>query len=127
MSDGDALAVLRGVEAAWNAAMRDWDVEQLAQLFDARVQFFGSLPTLYTGRDGVRAYFAQFPATGCTADFRGEVATRVGDVVIASGFITFHLAIGGEVKTLPFRFSFGLVERDDGWKILLHHTSPFTG
>jgi ketosteroid isomerase-like protein len=127
MSVPSALAILQDVQQAWNAAMQDWNVEQLVDLFDENVQFFGSMPELFTGRDGVRSYFAKFPAAGCTADFRGDVAIHISEMVIGSGFITFNLSIDDEVRVLPFRYSFGLIERQEGWKILLHHTSPFTG
>jgi ketosteroid isomerase-like protein len=48
--------VASNVIAKWSAAFAKLDADALCQLYSRHALFYGSNPTLYRGRDGVKAY-----------------------------------------------------------------------
>src|SRR5215468_11536818 len=53
--------VASSVIAKWSAAFAKLDADALCQLYSKHALFYGSNPTLYRGRDGVRSYFRGLP------------------------------------------------------------------
>ena len=59
MSEANEIA--SAVITNWSAGFGKLDAEALAALYSKSAFFFGSNPTLYRGRDGVKAYFDGLP------------------------------------------------------------------
>jgi len=125
LDDKAAKLVLTDSLAAWNAAMANWNVQQLLELYDEQALFLGSTPPLHTGKDGVRAYFEGIPGSSSVLELIDmEVAALCEEIVIASGYARFESVIGGNTVINKMRISFTFVQRDSGWKIASHHVSP---
>ena len=58
---GEADRIAADVQAKWAAAFARLDAEALSSLYSKHALFFGSNPTLYRGRNGVRTYFEGLP------------------------------------------------------------------
>jgi hypothetical protein len=58
MSPERAEAILRDVEARWNAAANPLDAVKMAAVYTKATSFFGGRPDLYEGEAGILAYFA---------------------------------------------------------------------
>jgi uncharacterized protein (TIGR02246 family) len=114
------------VEAKWTEAFAKWDLDGLAALYTPDAYFFGSLPDLYRGPDGVKAYFSKLPkGVFKAAAFSDDHVTELSpDVIVTAGFVTFTREVNGQTSQLPFRISLTLVRQDGVWKIASHHASP---
>ncbi|MCC8966600.1 DUF4440 domain-containing protein, partial [Bradyrhizobium sp. Pear76] len=53
----EADEIASAIIARWSAGFGKLDADALAALYSKSAFFFGSNPTLYRGRDGVKAYF----------------------------------------------------------------------
>jgi uncharacterized protein (TIGR02246 family) len=109
------------VTAKWEQAFNAWNIDALASLYTKDALFFGSTPDLYTGRDGVKAYFSKLPAGALKAKMGEQHVVRVSANVIATaGFVDFTR----EGKVVPFRLTLVLVKTGRHWLIAEHHASP---
>ncbi|MCP3474108.1 SgcJ/EcaC family oxidoreductase [Bradyrhizobium sp. CCGUVB1N3] len=113
----DAVAARASWEQAYNAG----DADKFAALYTKDAMLFGSTAQLFTGTDGVRAYFSKLPA-GIKVKMGDQQAIATGpDVVLSSGFADFTLANG---TVLPFRLTLAFVKVDGKWLVAQHHGSP---
>lgn len=127
MDHTDGTAVLRGIEAAWNAAAKTWDPAGLAAIYTEDAVFYGGRVGHSVGRDQVRAYFESYAGMFTTvrlALVEQELRPLGKDAWLAQGYAAFEfdLAAGGSTQARP-RSTLVLVRREEGWRILQHHFS----
>jgi ketosteroid isomerase-like protein len=118
---GEADKIASGVQAKWAAAFAKLDAEALSSLYSKHALFYGSNPTLYRGRDGVKRYFSGLPRwQSQSVTFTDIVTEAVGtDVVSMAGTANFVF----DEDTLTVKITWVIVREDGGWKILSHHVS----
>jgi ketosteroid isomerase-like protein len=77
--------------AKWSAAFAKLDAAALSSLYSTHVLFYGSNPTLYRGRDGVKSYFTGLPHWNArSVQFSGVSTEAAGsDVVNMAGTADF--------------------------------------
>ncbi|MHC2438217.1 YybH family protein [Bradyrhizobium sp. USDA 4451] len=123
-SESDDIA--SAIVAKWSAGFSKLDAEALAALYSQHAFFFGSNPTLYRGRDGVKAYFDGLPRWQAPRVRFSEVRTeRVNtDLVNMAGFASFFL--DGDAPSLAVKITWVIAREDGGWKIACHHVSSQT-
>ncbi|WP_426442881.1 YybH family protein [Bradyrhizobium genosp. P] len=112
--------------ASWSAGFGKLDADALAALYSKSAFFFGSNPTLYRGRDGVKAYVNFLPRWNAPRAQFTEVRTeRVNpDLVIMAAIASFFL--DGNTPSLAVKITWAIVREDDDWKIACHHVSSQT-
>ena len=121
MGDETALRVVAEIQAAWSAAFGARELDALAALYWDDALLFGSTAPLYTGREGVRQYFATLPASIRLEHFRPPTIVKpFPDVILTAGGWRFDFA--GEPRN--FRLTWTLVRRNGAWRIASHHASP---
>ena len=113
--------IANGITAQWTAAFSKLDADALSSLYSRHALFYGSNPTLYRGRDGVKAYFNGLPRwTSRSVKFTDVVTEAVGtDVVSMAGTANFVF----DQDTLTVKITWVIAREDGGWKILSHHVS----
>jgi ketosteroid isomerase-like protein len=118
-SSADEIA--NGMMAQWAAAFAKLDADALSSLYSGHALFYGSNPTLYRGRDGVKRYFSGLPRwQSQSVEFTGVVTEAVGaDVVSLAGTANFAF----DKDALTVKITWVIVREDGGWKILSHHVS----
>lgn len=106
--------------------MESWDAAAVAALYGDDAQLFGSRRNLYQGPADIQEYYASFAGvSSCAADFRTTALSQPSaDIIIASGFVTFDMAMEQGARAAEFRFTFVIGRRQATWEILAHHTSP---
>ena len=98
------------VRAQWEEVYNSGDADK-----------FVALNQLFTGSDGVRAYYSKLPP-GIKAKMGDQQAIAVGsNVLLSSGFASFTLKDG---TGIPYRLTLALVKVDGQWLIAQHHGSP---
>lgn len=113
----DAAAVRTKWEQIYNSA----DADKFVSLYTTDALLFGSTAQLFTGSDGVRAYFSKVPP-GIKAKMGDQQTIAVGpNVMLSSGLADFILKDG---TVVPFRLTFAMVKVDGQWLIAQHHGSP---
>ncbi len=113
--------VAAGLIAKWSAAFARLDADALSSLYSTHALFYGSNPTLYRGRDGVKSYFAGLPRWKSSSVRFTDVTTSAAgnDLVNMAG--TANFAVDGQALTVKITW---VIVRDDGdWKIVSHHVS----
>ncbi len=112
------------VIAKWSAAFSKLDADVLSSLYSSHALFYGSNPTLYRGRDGVRSYFAALPDwRSRSVQFSDVTANAAGpDVVNMAG--TANFSVDG--ASLTVKITWVIIREDGGWKIVSHHVSSRT-
>ena len=107
--------------ARWSAAFAKLDVEALSSLYSRHALFYGSNPTLYRGRDGVKSYFTGLPRWNArSVQFTGVSAEAAGaDVVNMAGTAKFSVDAAG----LTVKITWVIIREEDDWKIVSHHVS----
>ncbi|KJC59373.1 ketosteroid isomerase [Bradyrhizobium sp. LTSPM299] len=107
----------------WSARFGKLDADALAALYSKSAFFFGSNPTLYRGRDGVKAYFNGLPRWAAPRVQFGEVRTeRVNpDLVNMAAIASFFLE--GDAPSLAVKITWVIAREDGDWKIACHHVS----
>lgn len=123
-SETDDIASV--VIARWSAGFSKLDADVLSALYSRSAFFFGSNPTLYRGRDGVKAYFSGLPRWRAQRVQFSDVSTeRVNpDLVNMAGIATFFL--DGDAPSLAVKITWVIVREDGDWKIACHHVSSQT-
>jgi uncharacterized protein (TIGR02246 family) len=113
----DAVAA----RAQWEQVYNSGDADKFVALYTKDATLFGSTAQLFSGSDGVRAYFGKLPP-GIKAKMGDQQAIAIGpDVVLSSGFADFTLKDG---TVIPYRLTLALVKTDGRWLIAQHHGSP---
>jgi ketosteroid isomerase-like protein len=109
------------VTAKWSAAFAKLDADALCQLYSRHALFYGSNPTLYRGRDGVKSYFTGLPRWNARSVQFTDVATEAAgaDVVNMAGTANFSVDGAG----LTVKITWVIVREDGDWKIVSHHVS----
>jgi uncharacterized protein (TIGR02246 family) len=113
--------VANGVIAKWSAAFAKVDADALSSLYSKHALFYGSNPTLYRGRDGVKSYFTGLPHWNSkSVRFTDVSAEAAGaDVVNMAG--TANFSVDGSALTV--KITWVIVREDGDWKIVNHHVS----
>ena len=116
-----ADAVAGNVIAKWSAAFARLDVDALSALYSRHALFYGSNPTLYRGRDGVKSYFAALPRWNSNSVRFTDVTTdAAGDnVVNMAGTANFSV----DDASLTVKITWVIIREDGDWKIVSHHVS----
>lgn len=109
------------VRAQWEQIYNSGDADRLVSLYTKDATIFGSSAQLFSGSQGVHAYFSKLPP-GIKTTMGDQQAVAVGpDVLLSSGFANFTLKDG---TVIPFRLTLALVKLDGRWLIAQHHGSP---
>jgi len=109
------------IRAQWEQAYNAGDADKLVALYTQDATLFGSTARLFSGSEGVRAYFSKLPP-GIKTTMGDQQAVAVGpDVVLSSGFANLTLKDGA---TIPFRLTLAMVKVNGQWLIAQHHGSP---
>ena len=113
--------VANGVIAKWSAAFAKVDADALSSLYSRHALFYGSNPTLYRGREGVKSYFTGLPRWDSkSVRFTDVSAEAAGaDVVNMAGTANFTVDGAG----LTVKITWVIVREDGDWKIVSHHVS----
>lgn len=116
-SDDIAASII----AKWSAAFARLDADTLSSLYSRSALFYGSNPTLYRGRDGVKSYFTGLPHWDTRSVQFTDVSTEGAgtDVVNMAG--TANFAVDGAGLTV--KITWVIVREDGDWKIVSHHVS----
>ncbi|MBU9398774.1 nuclear transport factor 2 family protein [Burkholderia multivorans] len=121
---GPALAV---VQAAWNAAARDWNAEALAGIYTEDALFFGGRPGHAAGHDAIRAYFASYEGVirSATLELVEQQFIPFGDdCFLAQGYGEFAFVLGdGTTSRSRLRTTLVIAAQQHEWKIRQHHFS----
>jgi ketosteroid isomerase-like protein len=118
-SGSDDIAA--GIIAKWSAAFAKLDADALSSLYSKSALFYGSNPTLYRGRDGVKSYFTGLPRWNAQSVRFTDVSTAAAgaDVVNMAGTANFSV----DDATLTVKITWVIVREDGDWKIVSHHVS----
>jgi ketosteroid isomerase-like protein len=109
------------VIAKWSAAFAKLDADTLSSLYSKHALFYGSNPTLYCGRNGVKSYFTGLPHWNSRSVQFTDVATEAAgaDVVNMAGTANFSV----DSTELTVKITWVIVREDGDWKIVSHHVS----
>lgn len=113
--------IAAGIIAKWSAAFAKLDPDALCRLYSRSALFYGSNPTLYRGRDGVKSYFTALPGWNSQSVRFTDVATEAAgaDVVNMAGTANFSV----DDLALTVKITWVIVREDGDWKIVSHHVS----
>ena len=116
--------IVDDVIARWSAAFNRLDAGALSALYSEKALFYGSVPTLFRGREGVAAYFNGLPRYASpTVAFSDIVVTAINaDVVNMAARATF--TPDPALPLLHVKITWIIVKEADGWHIVSHHVSP---
>lgn len=118
--------IASGMIAKWSSGFGKLDAEALSSLYSKHAFFFGSNPTLYRGRDGVKAYFNGLPRwSSQRVEFSDVSAEQVtSDLVNIAGIAAFFLE--SDEPSLTVKITWVIVREEGDWKIACHHVSSRT-
>lgn len=111
------------IMSRWADTFSQFDPEAQASLYSKHALFFGSNPTLYRGRDGVKAYFEALPKW----DSRAVRFTDVSTAQVNPELINFAAIAWFDVDGAPrlsVKITWVMAREDGDWKIVSHHVSP---
>lgn len=122
----EADEIASAIIARWSAGFGKLDADALSALYSKSAFFFGSNPTLYRGRDGVKTYFDGLPRWQAPRVQFNDVRTgRVnGDLVNMAAIASFSL--DGDAPSLTVKITWVIAREDGDWKIACHHVSSQT-
>ncbi|WP_342728862.1 nuclear transport factor 2 family protein [Bradyrhizobium sp. B097] len=122
----EADEVASAIIARWSAGFGKLDADTLAALYSQHAFFFGSNPTLYRGRDGVKAYFDGLPRWHAPRVQFSDIRTeRVNaDLVNMAAIASFFL--DGDAPSLAVKITWVIAREGGDWKIACHHVSSQT-
>ena len=116
--------VVAGIIATWSDAFTRLDAAALSSLYSDSALFYGSVPTLFRGREGVAAYFnglTRWPSP--TVAFSDLAITTIGaDVINMAGRATFLTT--QDAAPLIVKITWVIAREAEGWRIISHHVSP---
>ena len=118
--------IVFGIMKRWAAAFTRLDAAALASLYSKNAFFFGSNPTFYRGKDGVKAYFEGLPRWQSPSVEFTEVRTAqaASDLINVAGTATF--AFEKDAEPLVVKITWVIVREDGDWRIVSHHVSSKT-
>lgn len=131
MSDGkidrsfvDGEAIVDDFITQWSAGFNRLDASRISALYSEKALFYGSVPTLFRGREGVAAYFNALPRyISPTVAFSDVVVTAINDgLVNMAGKATF--VPEADRPPLSVKITWIIAREADGWHIISHHVSP---
>ena len=114
-----------GMVDEWAFAFNSGNVEKIVALYSPEALVLGTVsPSLTTTPDELRKYFGASSAAKSQVAL-GERAAAVlnNDAAVMTGFYEFSRPVNGQQVVAPARFTFILVRRDEGWRIVHHHSS----
>ena len=113
--------IAAGIIAKWSAAFAKLDADALSSLYSKSALFYGSNPTLYRGRDGVKSYFTALPRWNAQSVRFTDIATSAAgdDIVNMAGTANFSV----DEATLTVKITWVILREDGDWKIVSHHVS----
>lgn len=122
----DALAA---VQAAWNDAGKDWNVDALTSMYTADALFYGGRPAHSVGTQAIRRYFASYEGVilSATMELVDQHVLSLGEgMFLAQGAVDFSFVLGGNQHTSSRLRTTMLCVRQQGagWKIRQYHFSP---
>ncbi|GKQ50823.1 nuclear transport factor 2 family protein [Bradyrhizobium sp. Ce-3] len=122
----EADDIASAIIGRWSAGFSKLDADALAALYSRHAFFFGSNPTLYRGRDGVKAYFDGLPRWRAQRVQFSDVRTeRVNaDLVNMAAIASFFL--DDDAPSLTVKITWVIAREDGDWKIACHHVSSQT-
>ena len=116
--------VVASIIATWSEAFTRLDSTVLSSLYSDSALFYGSVPTLFRGREGVAAYFnglTRWPSP--TVAFSDLAIAEVGTTIISmAGRATFQTL--PDAAPLNVKITWVIAREADGWRIISHHVSP---
>ena len=115
--------IASNMTSRWADTFSKFDPEAQASLYSTHALFFGSNPTLYRGRDGVKAYFEALPKW----DSRAVRFTDVSTAQVNPELINFAAIAWFDVDGAPklsVKITWVMAREDGDWKIVSHHVSP---
>lgn len=126
MAPDAAGAVVEELEALWRQRSLANDIPGILALYAEDALFFGSLPAMFVGRQGVADYFASVPLDAAREiAFFGREVRPLGEHAIASAScVFFDLELEGRPVRWRFGISWTLVRQGNRWVIASHHASP---
>jgi len=107
--------------AKWSAAFARLDADALSALYSRHALFYGSNPTLYRGRDGVKAYFAGLPGWKTQSVRFSDVSAEAAGTELVNMAATADFTVDDAALTV--KLTWVILREDDGWKIVNHHVS----
>ena len=110
-----------GIIAQWSAAFARIDADALSSLYSRHALFYGSNPSLYRGRDGVRSYFAGLPRWKTSSVLFTDVTTSAAGADLVNMAGTANFLVDGSPLTV--KITWVIVREDGDWKIVSHHVS----
>jgi ketosteroid isomerase-like protein len=113
--------IAAGIIAKWSAAFARLDADALSSLYSKHALFYGSNPTLYRGRDGVKSYFTGLPRWNSQSVRFTDVSTDAAGADLANMAGTANFSIDGAPLTV--KITWVIVREDGDWKIVSHHVS----
>lgn len=121
-----ATELAADIEKRWSARSLAGDIDGLLPMFTEDSIFFGSLPQMFIGREGIRDYLTQanMSAARGVKFFNRQVRVLTPDVFTTSSFVFFDLELEGKPVRWRFGITWTVIRRDGDWKIALHHASP---
>ncbi|MGY3535573.1 MULTISPECIES: YybH family protein [Bradyrhizobium] len=122
----EANEIASAIIARWSAGFGKLDADALAALYSQHAFFFGSNPTLYRGRNGVKAYFNGLPRWPAPrVEFSDLRTDRVNpDLVNMAAIASFF--VDGDAPSLAVKITWVIAREDGDWKIACHHVSSQT-
>ena len=119
---GDALRTAEANLAQWAAAFATRDPDAMAALYRDDALHYGSKPTVYAGREGVRRYFATLrPRSTNSVRFDQLAAALVGPEVLHLAAVA-HFTVD-DAAPIPMRLTQTWARVDGRWRVASHHAS----
>jgi uncharacterized protein (TIGR02246 family) len=118
--------IVSGIMKRWAAAFSTLDATALAALYSRNAFFFGSNPNLYSGRDGVRAYFEGLPRWQSPSVQFTDVRTEQAAIDLINVAGTASFVVEKDAEPLVVKITWVIVREDGDWKIVSHHVSSRT-
>lgn len=116
-----AVDIASSIIAKWSAAFARLDADALSALYSRHALFYGSNPTLYRGREGVKAYFAGLPGWKTQSVRFAEVSVEAAGTEVVNMAGTANFAVDDAALTV--KLTWVLLREDGDWKIVSHHVS----
>ena len=121
-AEANALRTAEANLAAWAAGFATRDPDTMAALYCADALHYGSKPTVFQGRDGVRRYFATLrPRTTNSVRFDQLAAALIGPDTLHLAAVA-HFTVD-DAAPVPMRLTQTWARVDGRWLVASHHAS----
>ncbi|QPF82021.1 nuclear transport factor 2 family protein [Bradyrhizobium genosp. L] len=122
----EADDIVSAIIARWSAGFSRLDADALAALYSKHAFFFGSNPSLYRGRDGVKAYCNGLPRWRAPRVQFSEVRTEQVNADLVNMAAVTSFVLDGDAPALVVKITWVIAREDGDWKIACHHVSSQT-